>query len=313
MSTSIESTNSSAKRGGWVAHTSGPVGTSSNFTTQAQSTNTHPHSTSQHLHHSNTVTNSRTTIRVHWTTVSFQKSTSSSQTIHQANTTLPTAPTPTPSQAPDSQATQPPPDSSSTPNTASQATDTNTATSNPTPAPPGPPPTIGQPTPQYQPRTRHDPYTHIHTQVKAAPPLPENMAWKMAPGKWGDPLQIVQAMVDTTTELVNKADKVLEKRQGNINTTPTAGSTPLPPPPPPPPPTTDASQCRPITTQKSQAQIHLLLHLYPHVYQQHRHRMQHSITYIDVPFGPQQLASQMRWSNQASTWTSTKEHVCCKP
>ena len=157
------------------------------------------------------------------------------------NTTQPTAPTPTPSQAPDSQATQPPPDSSSTLNTASQATDTNTATSNPTPAPPGPPPTIGQPTPQYQPRTRHDPYTHIHTQVKAAPPLPEKMAWKMAPGKWGDPLQIVQAMVDTTTELVNKADQVLEKRQGNTNTTPTAGSTPLPPPPPPPP-TPDASQ-----------------------------------------------------------------------
>lgn len=73
------------------------------------------------------------------------------------------------------------------------------------PPPPPPPQTVGQHTPQYQPRTRQDPYSHISTQIKAAPPLPPDMAWRMAPGKWGDPQQIVQSMIESTAEIVKKA------------------------------------------------------------------------------------------------------------
>ena len=141
---------------------------------------------------------------------------------HNTNKTTPTAApsthTPIPTQAPEPPTSEPQGDSNTAQHTTPQTTDTHTHTSSQAPVPPGPPPTIGQSTPQYQPRTRHDPYSQIFTQVKAAPPLPEKMAWKMAPGKWGDPLQIVQSMVEATTELVNRADQVIDRRQANSST-----------------------------------------------------------------------------------------------
>ena len=70
--------------------------------------------------------------------------------------------------------------------------------------PPPPPKTIGIPLPQYQPRIRFDPYSQIHTSVKAAPPLPPEVAHRLAPGKWGDPQQILQSLGTTVAHMESK-------------------------------------------------------------------------------------------------------------
>ncbi len=196
-----------------MAHTSGPVGTSSNTTPQPQSINTYftpQQTTGPPSEFIGPQSAFRTTPAAAKPSIKPTSITAGHATTKTTPTPAPSTYTPTPTQAPEQPANNTPAQ-----DTIPQPADTTTPTSSQDPVPPGPPPTIGQSTPQYQPRTRHDPYSHIFTQVKAAPPLPEKMAWKMAPGKWGDPLQVVQSMVDTTTELVNRADQVIDRHQAN--------------------------------------------------------------------------------------------------
>ena len=85
----------------------------------------------------------------------------------------------------------------------------------PGPPPPPPPKTIGEQTPQFKPRIRHDPYSMIHTTVKAAPPLPQHIATRLAPGKWGDPQLIMQSFGSTITELENRIHQPTSTPQGS--------------------------------------------------------------------------------------------------